>query len=203
MVNPAHRVPARPATVAQPGAEPVVQESVVRCPAGARPVSLRAEVAAGRAARSVAPATARREGVRPGGRPARSEGAVGGRPVRGGCAPEVGVAGAQGWGGPVEGRPAVPLRLTERGRRVVAGLSMAIGLSIASVMVVTVQFGGADGGLQLAGSSTVVVQAGDTLWSIARAVAPEEDPRLVVDAIVDLNGLHGVDLLPGAELQLP
>ena len=56
---------------------------------------------------------------------------------------------------------------------------------------------------QLAGDSTVVVRSGDTLWSIARDVAPEEDPRAVVDAIVELNGLHDVDLLPGAELQLP
>ena len=207
MVNLAHRTPTRPATVAEPVAEPVVppgvQESAVRRPAPVRPVSLRAVVAAGRAGRSVAPVTARREGVRPGARPARWDAVIGGRSVRGGCAPEVGVGGVPGWGAPAGRRPAAPLRLTERGRRVVAGLSMAIGLSIASVTVVTVQLGGADGGLQLAGSSTVVVRAGDTLWSIARAVAPEEDPRLVVDAIVDLNGLDGVDLLPGAELQLP
>jgi len=203
MASLAHRVPAHPAAVAGPTVPPVVQEPVVRRPAPVRPVSLRAVVAGGRAARTVAPVTTRREGVRPGARPAPLGAVAGGRPVRGGCAPEVGVGGAPGWGAPAAVRPSAPLRLTERGRRVVAGLSVAIGLSIASVTVVTVQLGGADGGLQLAGSSTVVVQSGDTLWSIARAVAPEEDPRLVVDAIVDLNGLDGVDLLPGAELRLP
>ncbi|WP_222195449.1 LysM peptidoglycan-binding domain-containing protein [Modestobacter italicus] len=103
---------------------------------------------------------------------------------------------------PYEHAPA-PLRLTERGRRVVAGLSVAIGLSIAAATVVVVELGGDHGGLRLAGSSTVVVQSGDTLWSIARDVAPEEDPRAVVDAIVELNGLDSVGLLPGAELQLP
>jgi nucleoid-associated protein YgaU len=103
-----------------------------------------------------------------------------------------------------EGRSGqAPLRLTERGRRVIAGLSIAIGLSIAAATVVTVQLDGEGDGLQLAGSSTVVVQPGDTLWSIARRLAPEEDTRAVVDAIVDRNGLDGVDLLPGAVLELP
>uniref|UniRef100_UPI001C20F448 LysM peptidoglycan-binding domain-containing protein n=1 Tax=Modestobacter excelsi TaxID=2213161 RepID=UPI001C20F448 len=109
--------------------------------------------------------------------------------------------------GGVAGRPGdegfTPIRLTERGRRVVAGLSIAVGLSIAAVTVVTVQLGTEWGGLELAGSSTVVVQPGDTLWSLAQEVAPGEDPRAVVDAIVDLNGLEDVDLLPGAVLQLP
>ncbi|WP_299959690.1 LysM peptidoglycan-binding domain-containing protein [uncultured Modestobacter sp.] len=85
----------------------------------------------------------------------------------------------------------------------VAGLSVAIGLCIAAATVVVVEVGDQDGGLRLAGSSTVVVQPGDSLWSIAREVAPEEDPRAVVDAIVELNGLDSVGLLPGAELQLP
>ena len=32
---------------------------------------------------------------------------------------------------------------------------------------------------------TVVVQPGDTLWSIARELAPADDPRRVVDALVE------------------
>jgi Tfp pilus assembly protein FimV len=121
------------------------------------------------------------------------------RPVRGGCSSGVSrlAAGSRGAQAPA------PLRLTERGRRVVAGLSITIGLCIAAGTVVTIELGGADGGLQLAGASTVVVESGDTLWSIARSVAPHEDPRAVVDAIVQLNGLDSVDLLPGAELRLP
>jgi Tfp pilus assembly protein FimV len=119
--------------------------------------------------------------------------------VRGGCSTE---RGAEVAGSGDRHAPA-PLRLTERGRRVVAGLSIAVGLVIAAGTVVTIELGGADGGLQLAGASTVVVQPGDTLWSIARSVAPDEDTRAVVDALVELNGLDSVDLLPGAELQLP
>ena len=159
--------------------------------------------AGGRRLQPGAPATGRRDPVRPGGRPARRVGLGAPRPVRCGCSPEVGSrpvplavrAGAR------EAHP--PLRLTERGRRVVAGLSVAIGLSIAAATVVTVQLGDRDGGLQLAGASTVVVQPGDTLWSLAQEAAPEEDTRAVVDAIVELNGLEDVDLLPGAELLLP
>ncbi len=43
-----------------------------------------------------------------------------------------------------------------------------------------------------------IVQPGDTLWSIAEAIAPESDPRPVVDALRDANGgptLHAGDRL--------
>jgi len=172
-------------------------------PTPLRPAPARATVAVGRAPQSVGPVTTRPDPVRPGARPARMDGVTAARPVRGGCSSEGG-AEAAGAGAPRgSGRRPAPLRLTERGRRLVAGLSIAIGLSIAAATVVTVELGGADGGLELAGSSTVVVQPGDTLWSIARSVAPDEDSRVVIAAIIDLNGLDGADLLPGAELQLP
>jgi hypothetical protein len=100
-----------------------------------------------------------------------------------------------------DGLPA-PLRLTRRGRRVLSGLSIAIGLSIA-VATVAVELGRSDGGLELAGSATVVVQPGDTLWSLAEELAPQQDPRAVVDAIVAANGLDGVSVQAGQVLQLP
>ena len=48
---------------------------------------------------------------------------------------------------------------------------------------------------------TVVVQPGDTLWSIAAEVAPDADVRLTVDQLVALNG--GAPIVPGQELVLP
>ncbi|MCZ2818039.1 LysM peptidoglycan-binding domain-containing protein [Modestobacter sp. VKM Ac-2984] len=96
----------------------------------------------------------------------------------------------------------VPLRLTRRGRRVIAGLSIAFGMSVAAATV-AIESGEAGGGLELAGSATIVVQSGDTLWSIAGEIAPEEDRRAVVDALLDVNGLSGVDLVPGQVLELP
>jgi Tfp pilus assembly protein FimV len=45
-----------------------------------------------------------------------------------------------------------------------------------------------------------VVQPGDTLWSIATEIAPDDDPRVVVDALRDANG--GPELEVGDELIL-
>jgi hypothetical protein len=96
--------------------------------------------------------------------------------------------------------PAV--RLTRRGRRVVAALSVATGIGIALLTAGSI-VGEEHDGLQLVGDSSVVVRSGDTLWSIAVSVAPEEDTRAVVDALVEVNDLDGVGLVPGQVLQLP
>ncbi len=48
-----------------------------------------------------------------------------------------------------------------------------------------------------------VVRAGDTLWSIATRVAPQEDPRAVVDSIETANGVDGASLVPGQSLVVP
>jgi nucleoid-associated protein YgaU len=48
---------------------------------------------------------------------------------------------------------------------------------------------------------TYVVRPGDTLWSIAAAVAPESDPRPIVDALRDANG--GPHLEVGQRLSVP
>jgi Tfp pilus assembly protein FimV len=45
-----------------------------------------------------------------------------------------------------------------------------------------------------------VVKPGDTLWSIAAAIAPDSDPRPVVDALREQNG--GPDLQAGERLTI-
>jgi hypothetical protein len=45
---------------------------------------------------------------------------------------------------------------------------------------------------------TVVVQPGDTLWSLAQKLAPGQDPRGVVDALVQARGTSSVQ--PGETL---
>ena len=98
----------------------------------------------------------------------------------------------------------VPLRLTRRGRLVIGGLGVVTALGLAAFAVpVLVGGGAADPALELAGRASVVVHSGDTLWSIAEAVAPDTDPRAVVDAIQEANGLSGVGLVPGQVLVLP
>jgi predicted Zn-dependent protease len=63
--------------------------------------------------------------------------------------------------------------------------------------------GGGEGDLRLAGVSSVVVEPGDTLWSIAASLAGDGDVRAVIDEIQVLNDLEGTELVPGQTLQLP
>ena len=53
----------------------------------------------------------------------------------------------------------------------------------------------------VAAPATVVVQPGDTLWTIAEAVAPDTDVRVTVDQLVAINGSS--PLVVGQELELP
>lgn len=95
-----------------------------------------------------------------------------------------------------------PVRLTRRGRRVLAALL----LTAATAASVTVGglLGTAVAGDQPAAAGSVVVARGDTLWGIATAVAePGEDVRDVVAQIAALNDLDGSPLAVGQELLLP
>lgn len=96
----------------------------------------------------------------------------------------------------------VPVRLTARGRRLVAVLGLTAGVG-AAALVGSAAGGGPGDGLHLAGQSSVVVRSGDTLWSIASSIAAGHDVRAVVDRIQELNGLRGSDLAPGQVLRLP
>lgn len=48
--------------------------------------------------------------------------------------------------------------------------------------------------------ASYVVRQGDTLWTIARKLAPESDPRPVVDLISAMNGVDAGRLVPGQTL---
>jgi nucleoid-associated protein YgaU len=93
-----------------------------------------------------------------------------------------------------------PVRLTRRGR-VVLTLVMMVGLVVAGFTL-------GRGSSQAAGHShqprhTVIVQAGDTLWSLAARVAPHADPRDVVAEIQSLNRIPGAVVVPGEQLVVP
>ena len=47
------------------------------------------------------------------------------------------------------------------------------------------------------------VRSGDTLWTIAQEVAPEDDARAVISEIRDLNDLESSLILPGQTLSVP
>lgn len=97
------------------------------------------------------------------------------------------------------------LRMTARGRRVVAGL-------ISLPLALAVFLGALAGGEALASRSasapageftTVLVEPGDSLWSIALEVAPSADPRDVVDEIVRLNALSSSTVTAGQRIAIP
>jgi LysM repeat protein len=45
-----------------------------------------------------------------------------------------------------------------------------------------------------------VVREGDTLWSIARRLAPEGDPRPIVDELATANRIDAGSIVPGQAL---
>jgi nucleoid-associated protein YgaU len=100
-------------------------------------------------------------------------------------------------------RPAAPaphrLRLTRRGRLVLVLLPAVLALSSAFVGV-SAPFAQAD---PAARSRSVVVRAGDSLWSIAERLAPSRDPRDVVAELEQVNHLPGAVVLAGSRLSVP
>jgi hypothetical protein len=112
-----------------------------------------------------------------------------------------------GWPGPSAGvrhHPAQPASRRHRSaavyrrRRFVAA---AVGLGL---VVVAGQASAALGGSSLAPAERrsqvvhverIVVEPGDTLWAIAKRLAPDADPRTVVDALAQARGTTAV--VPG------
>jgi hypothetical protein len=102
--------------------------------------------------------------------------------------------------GEAGGGEAARTRLTGRGRILVRAL--AIALVVAVFLLVAPGLARGDGPDRPAPRVTYVVEPGDTLWSIARRVAPGRDPRPVVDGLIEANDLHG-GLQAGQELSIP
>ena len=92
------------------------------------------------------------------------------------------------------------MRLTRRGRALARML--AIVLVVAVFLLVAPGLARGDGPDRPAPRVTYVVEPGDTLWSIARQVAPGRDPRPVVDGLIKANDLRG-GLQAGQELSIP
>ncbi|QNA93049.1 MULTISPECIES: LysM peptidoglycan-binding domain-containing protein [unclassified Microbacterium] len=105
---------------------------------------------------------------------------------------------------PAQARPATRLRLTARGRGVLlalASLPLAAGIAFAALSGGSAAASGAD--TAVAAVETVTVMPGDTLWSIATAVAPNSDPRDVIGEISRMNLLRSGGLQVGQELAIP
>lgn len=101
------------------------------------------------------------------------------------------------------------LRLTRRGRRVVAVLAMLVAMA-AATLIWAAAAGGAQAsgrdvprGSGYAGMTQVVVRPGQTLWSIAAAAEPSANPWTVVQQIIDANALSGARVQAGQLLWVP
>jgi hypothetical protein len=92
------------------------------------------------------------------------------------------------------------MRLTRRGR--VLARILATVLVVAVFLLVAPGLARGDGPDRPAPRVTYVVEPGDTLWSIARRVAPGRDPRPVVDGLIRDNDVRG-GLRAGQELSIP
>jgi len=97
-------------------------------------------------------------------------------------------------------KPAAPVRLTRRGRLVLLMLMVALAFTAFSVARTATQAGT---GPARPATRYVTVHPGETLWQIARAAAPGDDPRDTVDRIRDLNQLDTTVLQAGQRLVVP
>src|SRR4051794_7473596 len=102
---------------------------------------------------------------------------------------------------PAARRASGQLRLTSRGKAVLLALLallLLVGVSVGRTgsQAATITETGA--GLQ-----QTTVQPGDTLWSVAQRIAPDNDPREVVAQIRRINHLHSSSLQAGELLLLP
>jgi hypothetical protein len=95
------------------------------------------------------------------------------------------------------------VQLTRRGRLVI--LIALVGVGIGLMLALTGGFGPATAGSSPSGPATrtVVVQPGQTLWSIAEQVAPNADRRDTIARIVELNALSNSSVSAGARIAVP
>jgi hypothetical protein len=118
-------------------------------------------------------------------------------------------AGAAGPGRAAPGPATVPIRLTPLtpvtplGRLTLGSLAVLLGLTVlVGAMAAAARLGRPVPALPSSAPAVVVVQPGDTLWAIARRVAPERDPRDVVAELRQLNALPSADVRTGQRLRL-
>ncbi len=91
------------------------------------------------------------------------------------------------------------MKLTVRGRRVVALLALL------PIFVAFLLIGTRAAQADATGPTTAVikVEAGQSLWDVAVAIAPNEDPRSTIWTIKALNGLETSEVQAGQALIVP
>jgi LysM repeat protein len=88
--------------------------------------------------------------------------------------------------------------LTRRGRLVLLALLIVLVGSLTAAVALPSQAAAPAGPARV-----VVVQPGDSLWTVAQRYRPGADPVRAMDELARANGLTGSTLQPGEELTLP
>jgi LysM domain len=102
-----------------------------------------------------------------------------------------------------------PLRLTRRGRLVVASFAVLLATVVLTVLGVALAGGAAQAsnhgrdGAGYQGMHQIVVQPGETLWTIATSAEPSADPRLVISQIMTTNSMTSTAVQAGELLWVP
>lgn len=102
-------------------------------------------------------------------------------------------------------RLTAPMRLTRRGRVAVVGLFAVLSLGgfVLGAKATNWAMAQETTSAGHAGLPWVIVEKGDTLWTIAAAISPGDDPTAVAEEIKRLNGLESSLIRPGGRLYLP
>lgn len=117
--------------------------------------------------------------------------------------------GAPGYPAVVPARRGRGVRLTRRGRRVIVGFVAAVVVAAAAALWLAAATGaqaanhGVAPGTVEQSMTAVVVQPGQTLWSIALRAEPSADPRVVISQIVEFNALGSDVVVPGERIWVP
>ena len=101
--------------------------------------------------------------------------------------------------------PVAPLRLTRRGRVVIA-IAAALLVTMVSLLLAGVAQATNDGPSPRAARENlvqVIVRPGQSLWSVAESADPGQDTRAVIQQIIDLNSLNGDTVFAGQQLWIP
>ena len=107
---------------------------------------------------------------------------------------------------PASAQPAsAPLRLTRRGRVVVAVAAVLLLAVLSLVIAASAQATSHPVSSPRTQQSLaqVTVRPGQSLWSVAEAADPNADTRVVIQQVVELNGLTGNVVFAGQRLWVP
>ena len=91
------------------------------------------------------------------------------------------------------------IKLTVRGRRLVALLALLP--IVAAFLLIGTRSAQAE--TAMPATAIIKIEAGQTLWDVAVAIAPNEDPRATIWTIKALNGLQTSEVQAGQALVVP